>query len=433
MAHSAQPAGDALGPGSETQSLLRLEKARLSACRSVCCYQDTIVKRKAGQSCALLGNPSSKRDDLDEAGKHGVFLLLVLVAKLLAQRLLLVARPLAHVNDAGADEEQDGPAAADHDDASPSHDLEHVVGAGDEVAADAVRDAALGSAGLAQAGEMLMDSPVAVLANDKGGETEKVEKVELLASRPRHGAVDVQGAQETGKEPVEGRVAEDVEGGHGVGRELVDEESLPLALEEVNLEEGKDNPLHGHHGRLGLILVKEGFEAIDVRAEIDDKSMEKDGTKVFNNEDSAPRDLGSYVQRSISICANRSDEEKTGHTKILDNKLRGRCNARLVANKSLAVLENLLGSRVEQADAVEVADARLLGNQLLGILNSDIAGQLDRGRKLLDRLLGRPVGQLHRECGSHGCCPVSSRVLAQLRHKQKTGRNTGGECSEKQG
>ena len=86
---------------------------------------------------------------------------------------------------------------------------------------------------------MLVNNPVADLAKDEQTQTDVIQRHELVAIGGGTGGVDVQRAHQTRHEPVEGRVTEDVEGGHGVGAEAVDEDGLVLALEEVQLEESK--------------------------------------------------------------------------------------------------------------------------------------------------------------------------------------------------
>ena len=230
---------------------------------------------------------------LDKTGQHSIPLLLVAVTKLLAECLLLAPGPAAHVDDTGADEDSDGPAAADQNNTNPSENLKHVVWAGDQVATNAVGDTLFGAAGLAEAGQVLMDDPVARLTDGKDGEAEVVERDKLITSRKVAGSVNVQRAKQTGHEPVEGRIAEDVAGGHGVGRELVDEDGLVLALEEVNLEQREEDPLHLGDGGSDLVLVVEGSDAVDVRADEGDEGMEEDGAEVLDHEDGSPCDLGA--------------------------------------------------------------------------------------------------------------------------------------------
>lgn len=236
---------------------------------------------------------------LDKTGKHGVALGLVAIAELLAKSSLLAAGPAAHVESTGSNEDNDSKAAADQDDTNPSEDLEHIVGAGDQVAANAVGDTALSAARLAEAGQVLVNDPVADLADGEEADAKVVEKNKVVAVGRGAGAVDVDGAHEAGEEPVEGRVAEDVEGGHGVGRELVDEHGLVLALEEVEVEEGEEEPLDLRHGRLGLVLVGPRAEAVDVGAEQRDEDVEEDGAEVLDHEDGAPGDLGACLFQEL--------------------------------------------------------------------------------------------------------------------------------------
>lgn len=75
-------------------------------------------------------------------------------------------------------------------------------------------------------------------------------------------------------------------------------------------------------------------------------------------------------------------------TEILDQKLSGRQHALLVLDPCPAILEDLLGGRIKETDAVVVANPGLAGNDHLGIVDSGLVGQIDRGWELLDRLLG---------------------------------------------
>lgn len=261
-----------------------------------CSHQTT--RPKLEKPCATYPTPTPKpkppfKASLDKTGKHGVALGLVAVTELIAKSPLLAAGPAAHVDSTGGNEDNNSKAAADQDDTNPSEDLKHVVGAGNQVATNAVGDTTLSAAGLAEAGQVLVDNPVANLADGEEGNAEVVKKTKIVAVSRRTGAVDVEGAHEAGKEPVEGRVAEDVGGGHGVGRELVDEEGLVLALEEMEVEEGKEEPLDLGHGRLGLVLVGPRAEAVNVWAKQGDEDVEENGAEVFDHEDGAPGDLGA--------------------------------------------------------------------------------------------------------------------------------------------
>lgn len=161
-------------------------------------------------------------------------LLLVLVAELLAVGLLLAPGPRPHEVAADGDKEGQGGAAGDGDDAGPSDDLEHVVGAGDEAEAVAAGDLAGGLAGLPQRGEVVVDVSVGELAEDVQGEAGVGEEVPVgEAGGGREGRVDLECAQEAGRGPVEEGVSDDEHRRHRVGGELVHEHRLQLPLDEV--------------------------------------------------------------------------------------------------------------------------------------------------------------------------------------------------------
>lgn len=83
-----------------------------------------------------------------------------------------------------------------------------------------------------------------------------------------------------------------------------------------------------------------------------------------------------------------SSETGRRHTEVLDQHLASLGNILVLCNESPAVLERLPGRRVEQANAVVVAEASLLRNQFLDILNRGVGGHVDGWRELLDGLLG---------------------------------------------
>ena len=116
----------------------------------------------------------------------------------------------------------------------------------------------------------------------------------------------------------------------------------------------------------------------------------------------------------VSGCQSgaRNQRAERRRTQVLDDQLGGLDHARLVPDEGPAVLEDLLGGRVEQADAVEVGEARLAGDGDLGVLDGGIVGQLDRRGQLLDGLFGRPVAELERERGHHGCSCKDVGLLA---------------------
>lgn len=89
-----------------------------------------------------------------------------------------------------------------------------------------------------------------------------------------------------------GRVADDVEGGHGGGGELVDEEGLELALGEVEEEEGEGELLDLGEWA-GGVRAEEGG-GVDVGTErVGEEEGEEDGSRVLDEVDGAPGDLGT--------------------------------------------------------------------------------------------------------------------------------------------
>lgn len=133
-----------------------------------------------------------------------------------------------------------------------------------------------------------MDEGVSNLAKEVQGSAGSVNG--RLAGFRSKGArvVDRDGAEEARKGPVEEAVLEDVEDRHGIGRELVDEGSLELALDEVSNNETKGEPLGIGHG---LVAASE-----DVGSGGDNGDVEEDGTKILDEEDSSPGNLGTYFR-----------------------------------------------------------------------------------------------------------------------------------------
>lgn len=68
-----------------------------------------------------------------------------------------------------------------------------------------------------------------------------------------------------------------------------------------------------------------------------------------------------------------------GLTKILDEHFARSDNSWLIDDASLAVLEGLLGRRIEQSNAIVVADPGSLCYQDLEVVDGSIAIELDRG------------------------------------------------------
>jgi hypothetical protein len=317
----------------------------------------------------------------EEAGDEGELLLLVGLGELLAVGALLALGPVEHGVGADGKEDDGAPAATGDDDADPGDDLEHVVGAGDEAGAVALGDAPLGAAGGAQTGEVEVDDGVGDLAEEVDEDADEGGGGAVLGlCRGGPGGVDLPGAQESGQGPVVGRVLEDVAGGHGGGGELVDEEGLDLALEEVAGEEGEAEPLGLGHG-LVAVGVEEGAQG-------EDGEVQDDGAGVLDDEDGAPGDLGAW-REEVSLADMEGLIRRTSRTQILDEELAGGNNGGLGANLGLAVLQGLLGLGVEDSDAVVVANASLARNEDLDLLNGGLGRDIERGRELLDGLLGR--------------------------------------------
>src|SRR6187402_3295498 len=74
-------------------------------------------------------------------------------------------------------------------------------------------------------------------------------------------------------------------------------------------------------------------------------------------------------------------------TQVLDQQLPRGCDVGIAGDGRLAVLERLLGARVEEADAVVVREARLTRDVGLDHLDGRVGRQLNGRRQLLDRLL----------------------------------------------
>lgn len=241
------------------------------------------------------------RDDassLSKTGENYIAFLLVLVAKLLAVSLLLALGPDQHLRATNGNEERNGPVAADNNDTNPGQNLVHVVGASNETESVAGGDLALGAAGGAEGGQIVVDEGVANLAKEVEGGSGGVDGGLVGLGGEGARPVDGDGAEEAGKGPVEEAVLDNVGDGHGVGRELVDKGRLELALEEMRHDEGKREPLRVGHG-----LVATGE---DVGSGGDDGGVDQDGAKVLDEEDGSPGNLGACGTVSAAIlCCRR--------------------------------------------------------------------------------------------------------------------------------
>lgn len=230
-------------------------------------------------------------------------LLLVLVAELLAVRLLLAPAPGVHVVRPDDNEQQQGRAAGHQDNTNPSNDLEHVVGARHQAKTVAVRDLAGRLPGLAQVREVPMHVEVGQLADGVEGHAHVGDEVVGGGAARQggggEGGVDLEGAEEAGDGPVEQRVAEDEGEGHGVGGELVQEQGLELALDEVRADHGEGGLLR--EGQRRGAVVGDGHEVLDQRVHgwvqlvphAEEEGVEEEGAQVLDEVDEAPADLGA--------------------------------------------------------------------------------------------------------------------------------------------
>ncbi len=240
---------------------------------------------------------------LSNSGQDDGSLLLVLVAELLAVRLLLAPGPRPHEVSADRDEEGEGWATGDHDDPGPRDDLEHVVGTGDQAETVAAGNLPRRLARLPQGGEVVVDIGVGDLAEEVQGQTNIVKGHVLGLGSRGEGRIDFQAAQDTGKYPVEEGVAEDIGGRHRVGGELVHEDRLQHPLDEVPHDHAKGHLLGdrqlGAGVRLGQGILEELVHGwIDVVSEAQEERVEDERPKVFEHVDGSPGDLGAFIFRS---------------------------------------------------------------------------------------------------------------------------------------
>lgn len=222
---------------------------------------------------------------LQETGEDNVSLLLVTVTELLTVGALLALGPGNHLCGTNGDKDSDGPVTADNDDSNPCKNLVQVVGAGDDTETVASGDLALSTTSGSESREISVDESVHELAEAVQGNSDSVDGGHIGLGGERARVVDGVGAGETRDGPVEEAVFEDVLPGHGVGGELVDEESLVLALDEVQHDHGETDPLS-----LGHVGVSIG---VQIGAGCDEEGMENEGTEVLDDEDGSPSNLVS--------------------------------------------------------------------------------------------------------------------------------------------
>lgn len=220
-----------------------------------------------------------------------------------ALKLLPIAQlahhgPALHHPPRDGDKQRGRPAPRDQADADPRHDLKQVVGARDPAEAEAPWDAAGGGAAGAEVREHDVRVEVRELAgNEEGGAGGDDVGVAARGEGPGGdgvGGEDEVGDVEAGEEPVVGGVADDVEGGHGGGGELVHEDGLELALDEVHEQHPEGQGLDARE-RARRVRAEEGG-GVDVGAQgVGEEEGEEEGPGVFDEVDGAPGDLGAWV------------------------------------------------------------------------------------------------------------------------------------------
>jgi hypothetical protein len=196
------------------------------------------------------------------------------------------------------------------------------------------------------------------LAEAVQGNSNSIDGGHVGLGSERVGVVDRVGTGDTRDGPVEEAVLEYVLPGHCVGGKLVDEESLVLALDEVQHDHGESDPLGLGHVAVSI--------AVQNGAGCNEKGMEEEGTQVLDDEDGSPRDLVTH---------------------ILDEDLASCDYGRLIDEASLAVLEGLLGSGIIDTNTVVVTELGLLCDKHLEILDGGVGLDLNRLWKVLDGLL----------------------------------------------
>lgn len=202
--------------------------------------------------------PQLASHSLTNVGQQDGALLLVLVAEVLAVTLLLLPSPAVHLKSTNKSEDQDAQVQlTDQEDTQPSEDLEHVVGAGNQVEAEARRNSTLGSSRTTQVTQNIVRVQVGQLAEDEQGQARPYkQRVGLRGCGCGIGSGNPVGNVETGKEPVVGAVLEDVENGHGGAAESVHEDGFKLALQEVQSQQAAYEQLQVGGVGEGLVEVE---------------------------------------------------------------------------------------------------------------------------------------------------------------------------------
>jgi len=317
--------------------------------------------------------------------------------KLLAIPLLPHHGPPLHHPPRDRDKDHRGPAPRHERDADPRHDLKQVVRARHPVKPEALRDAPGRGAARAQIAQHDVRVEVRELAVDVEREA-GVDGVRLRVGQRGEGPAGHAAGREhevrdvePGEDPVVRAVAQDVGGGHGGGGELVHEHGLELALEEVQQQHPHGERLHVRQ-RLRGVRAEEGG-GVDVRTQgVSEEEREEQRACVLDQVDGAPGDLGAEVLHVDGAGGlDAGDGGEVGG----------------------AVLDDALGGRVDDRDAVVVAGARAARDDALGLVDGRAGADLDVGGEVADGFLAR--------CGgSVGCFHMLAH--AHLREMKVAGR-----------
>ena len=153
--------------------------------------------------------------------------------------------------------------------------------------------------------------------------------------------------------------------------------------------------------------------------------MDEEGAEVLDDEDGAPRDLDAYIPRCVSRCSGVVVLRRTGvfverkkRTEVLDeDHLRAR-DVDILEDLGIPVLERLARRGVEQADAVEVREARRARHDGLYGVNRRVGRDLDGLGEPADRPLW-------------GCCFVSMGLQGGVEVEGCGGRREGKDGRER--
>ncbi len=88
-------------------------------------------------------------------------------------------------------------------------------------------------------------------------------------------------------------------------------------------------------------------------------------------------------------------------TEVLHQQLAARDDRTIVTNCGLSILEDLLGLRVEEAYAIEVAHAGTSRHGDFDLLNCRIARDGDGGRELLDHAFTAAIREIEAQLARH--------------------------------